>query len=822
MVLPLGERAKVIAGVSRAQTRAAPRPARAAAPCTAAAPGATLPPGFTVNIRATRRAIAALAVGLASLVAAGPSATAAPRGHVAATLLSEAASIEPGRPFWVAIELRHDPSWHTYWKNPGDSGLATQIEWSLPDGFTAGEIQWPFPGRIDDGPLTSYGYTGRTLLPIEVTPAAGAAAGTAKLAGHVSWLECADICVPGSADVALAVPVEPGAGAPLDPKRAPEFAEWRARLPLDGAALGYAFAGRFDDATLEVDVTPPAWLDGGPGRVELYPASAEVIQHAAAQQWKEDAKPFQIRVPRTTAFDGVPTQLAGVLVAANGWRGAGSERAIAFEIPLARSAAALAPVAAGTKTAAAAGPAAGATSVAGGAATHVRATAPESAASSGAAAGAAMSLPAALGFAFLGGLILNLMPCVFPVLSLKVLGFVQQAHHHRRVAIEHALVFAVGVLVSFWVLAGALIALREGGALLGWGFQLQSPPFVVALAALFFAMALNLFDVYEISGATLTSKASSASARSGWMGSFLSGCLATVVATPCTAPFMGAALGFALAQPAWVALAIFTALGIGMALPYVVLVSSPHLMRLIPKPGDWMNSVRHAMGFLLMATVLWLAWVLGKQAGNDAVITLLGSLWVIGVGLWIAGRWGSIVASDTSRLVSRVAAVFLSALGLWFAIAHIDPECSAASRASAACQIQPPPAVNGAPPPVREGSTSWEPWSEERVASALAAGKPVLVDATAAWCLSCQVNEKVALSTEAVRGALAAKGVVTLRADWTHRDEKITRWLGSFGRAGVPLYVLYETQPGGGEPRTTVLPAVLTPQIVLDALARLA
>ncbi|MBK7974836.1 MAG: thioredoxin family protein [Deltaproteobacteria bacterium] len=767
-----------------------------------------------MNIRAARCALAALAFGVASVVAAGSSASAAPRGHVAASLLSEAASIEPGRPFWVAIELRHDEHWHTYWKNPGDSGLATQIEWALPAGFRAGEIQWPFPGHIDDGPLTSYGYTGRTLLPVEVTPAADAAPGPVKLAGHVSWLECADICVPGSADVSLTVPVKPGGGAPLDEKRAPEFAEWRARLPLDGAALGYSFAGRFDDATLEVDVTPPAWMTSGVGSAELYPASAEVIQHAAAQQWKEDTKPFQIRAPRTTAFDTTPTQLAGVLVSANGWRGAGSERAIAFDVPLARSAAALAPVTPGA--AAAAGPGA-ATSVAAGPATRVHAS--DASATPGAAtAGAALSLPAALVFALLGGLILNLMPCVFPVLSLKVLGFVQQAHHHRRVAIEHALVFAVGVLVSFWVLAGALIALRAGGAMLGWGFQLQSPPFVVALAALFFAMALNLFDVFEISGAAVTSKASSASARAGWMGSFLSGCLATVVATPCTAPFMGAALGFALAQPAWVALAIFTALGVGMALPYVVLVSSPHLMRLIPRPGEWMNSVRHAMGFLLLATVVWLAWVLGKQAGNDAVITLLGSLWVIGVGLWIAGRWGSIVASDTSRLVSRFAAVALSALGLWFAISHIDPECSAASPDSPACQIRAPAQTRK---PVQEGSTTWEPWSEERVAQALAAGQHVLVDATAAWCLSCQVNEKVALSTSAVQAALADKGVVTLRADWTHRDEKITRWLGSFGRAGVPLYVLYGVNPGGREPETVVLPAVLTPQIVLDALARL-
>ncbi|MFN7954966.1 MAG: protein-disulfide reductase DsbD family protein [bacterium] len=735
---------------------------------------------------------------LAWVLPRADAARAATKGHVAAALVSEAARVGPGRPFWVAIELVHDPDWHTYWRNPGDSGLATDIEWTLPQGFRAGEIQWPFPGRIESGPLTSYGYSGRVLLPVEIEPPQKIeGSSTVQLAGKVSWLECADICVPGSADVAVNVAVSPEPTV-LDPKRAPELADARGRLPLESAALGFAFAGRFDEHTIEIDVTPPSWLTEPVGRVELFPFDAELIQHAAAQEWRESARPFQLRVPRTSTSVATPSRASGVLISPTGWRGAGSERALAIDVPLVRASTALPPVAATSG--------AGETHLHVQGATRVAPAAPS---------GEVTSLPMALVFAFLGGLVLNLMPCVFPVLSIKVIGFIEQGHQDRRRALEHALVFALGVLVSFWALAGALMALRAGGALLGWGFQLQSPPFVVALAALFFAMALNLFDVFEISGAGVTQAASSASARSGWLGSFLSGCLATLVATPCTAPFMGAALGFALAQSPLVGLAIFTALGLGMALPYVVLVTSPRLMRRIPRPGAWMDTVRHLMGFLLMATVVWLAWVLSRLAGIGAVIGLLGALWLIGLGSWIAGRFGSLVASDASRLISRFAAVALVALGLWVAISRIGDECSAAAPGSEACSIATPDSRAASP-----GETTWEPWSPDRVTAALAAGRPVLVDATAAWCLSCQVNERVALASPAVKAALAARNVVTLRADWTHRDPAITQWLASFGRAGVPLYVLYDA-PHGSDPAPTILPAVLTPQIVLDALARL-
>ncbi len=750
---------------------------------------------------------------LAALAVTASGVRAAEKAHVSARLVSEAQSIQPGHRVWVGVELRHAAGWHTYWKNPGDSGLTTEIAWTLPAGYVAGEIQWPYPSRINAGPLTSYGYTGPLLLPVEIT-APATASGSVPLAAKVTWLECSDICIPGSADVSLTLPVKDAPPLP-NAKVAEAFADAHARAALSAKDLGWTFAGRFDDHTIEIEATPPAGLAESVGHVDLYPESGELIQHAAAQEWSDREKPFRLRVPRTAAIDRDPGKLAGVLVSSNGWRGLGSPRALAIDVELVRAAQPI-PTAVATPPPASEPPASAPAAEPSFAAPTVapRELATRSLPSTLSATGTVTSVGTALLFAFLGGLVLNLMPCVFPVLSIKVIGFVQQGHQHRGRAIEHALIFALGVLVSFWVIAGALIGLRLAGDELGWGFQLQSPPFVIALAALFFTMALNLFDVFEITGAVVSSAAASASARSGMLGSFLSGCLATVVATPCTAPFMGAALGFALAQPPLVSLAIFTTLGVGMALPYVILVSSPRLLRLVPRPGDWMRSLRHAMGFLLLATVVWLAWVLGQQAGLTAVTGLLGGLWLIGVGLWIAGRWGTIVASNRSRLLSRLAAVTLTAFGLWLAISRVDPECSAAVPGSDNCPVSFRPPVDG-PGPAK--TVHWDPWSEERVTQARAEGRPVLVDFTAAWCLSCQVNERVALGSSSVRSALLSRNVVTLRADWTHRDPAITRALAARGRSGVPVYLLYSA---GSSSDPTLLPEVLTPQIVIDALSQ--
>ncbi|NJD87731.1 MAG: DUF255 domain-containing protein, partial [Betaproteobacteria bacterium] len=408
---------------------------------------------------------------------------------------------------------------------------------------------------------------------------------------------------------------------------------------------------------------------------------------------------------------------------------------------------------------------------------------------------AGASLALALVFALAGGLLLNLMPCVFPVLGIKVMGFVRHAHGDARALWMQGAVFSAGVLLSFLALAGLLLALRAGGAELGWGFQLQSPAFVTLLAALFFLMALNLFGVFEWGGFA-QSLTSNLSARGRYADAFLAGVLATVVATPCTAPFMGAAVGFTLAQPAPVSLAVFAMLGVGMALPVLALSFFPNALRKLPKPGPWMETFKQVMAFPLFATVVWLAWVLGAQAGNDAVISLLAGLLALGIGAWIYGRWAR--SEGFARFVFAAA---FAAAGLWLAW----PGAEAA------------PERAGAAPASKPGEIAWQAWSPERLAELRAAGTPVFVDFTAAWCVTCQVNKRVALNREEVVKALAARGVAALKADWTNHDPRITAALAELGRNALPVYALYA--PGQAQPK--LLPEVLTASLVVDEISKL-
>jgi thiol:disulfide interchange protein len=408
--------------------------------------------------------------------------------------------------------------------------------------------------------------------------------------------------------------------------------------------------------------------------------------------------------------------------------------------------------------------------------------------------GPSPGVPLALLFAFIGGLILNLMPCVLPVLSLKVMGIVQQAGEGSREKLKHGLLFTFGVLVSFWILAGLLLLLRAGGEQLGWGFQLQSPAFVSVLSVFLFLFGLSMFGVFEI-GTSLMSVGQGTQSKSAYAGSFTSGILATVVATPCTAPFMGSALGFALSQPVWVSLLVFTFLGAGMAAPYLLLTLSPGLLKFIPKPGVWMESMKQFMGFLLMATVLWLLWVLSLQTGAEGVVLLLGALLIAGLGGWIIGRWGNVAKPQPVRGIAQGIAILCIAGALVFSLLNIHSQT---------------PSANGVH---RQGSIEWQNYSPELVDRLRAERKPVFIDFTAAWCLSCQVNEKVAFGSEDVQKAFAAKRIVAVKADWTNKDDVIGRALASFGRNSVPLYVLY---PPGKD--AVLLPEILTPQIVLDAL----
>ncbi|WP_448505457.1 protein-disulfide reductase DsbD family protein [Immundisolibacter sp.] len=664
--------------------------------------------------------------------------------HARVELIADVRGVLPGQPFALGVRFQLDRGWHIYWQNPGDSGLPPRIDWQLPAGFAAGAIEWPYPQQVSKPPVVTYGYEDEIVLPVAATtPQSIAGPGLATLRATAHYLVCKDVCLPEQAELRLDLPVVEQA-AP-DPTGQRAIAAARARLPrqLPEITVG---ACRFGD---RVYLDWPVQI--GSGGVRFFPDREGQIRHAAPQLLERVGERARLSLEAVGGADAV----TGVLVNDRGWDTGGQVRALQVNAPLASLASA---------------PPAGQAIVAG-------------------AGGMGLALAAA--FALLGGLILNLMPCVFPVLSVKVLSFIQLAHGDPGRLRRHGLAFLGGVLVSFWLLAGLLLALRAAGGGVGWGFQLQSPGFVAAMALLLTAVGLNLMGAFEV-GLGLSRLAGSAPQPAGYPGSFLTGTLAVLVATPCTAPFMGAALGFALARPAWEALVIFTALGFGMALPYLLLAEAPGLLARLPRPGQWMVTLRQGLAFPLFATAVWLVWVLGRQSGVDAVGLLLLAALGVGFAAWGLGH----VQRGGRRWLPGAVVV----IGLGFAVvlgfgAAMRPAAQAAASASPAAGID------------------WQPWSSAAVDAQRAAGRPVFVDFTAAWCISCQVNKRVALDTPVVSAHFARLGVVPLKADWTRYDPAITQALAGFGRSGVPLYVYY---PPGAPPQ--LLPTVLTPGAVLKAL----
>jgi thiol:disulfide interchange protein DsbD len=675
--------------------------------------------------------------------------------HVEAQLVADKASAQPGKPALVGLRLRMEPHWHTYWKNPGDSGLPTKIQWILPDGWKAGEIQWPYPRPLPVGPLMNYGYEDEVVLLTELTPPAGAQPGAAPIRAKAEWLVCKDICVPEKGELDLVLPVASAQPAP-DTRFAASVERALSQLPVD--AKGWKYDAALQGKSLVVRLVPPEGVEV-PAKVGFFPERENLIEPAAPQKVTRDGRGVRIEMKLAEpVLQGVDA-VKGVAVAENGWAGAQGRKAVNVT----------APVSASLGTAAATSGSAASSSSSGGG-----------------------SVIAALAFAFIGGLLLNLMPCVFPVLGIKVMGFVEHAHGEPRAMRMQGWMFSAGVLVSFVVLAGLMLALRAGGTQLGWGFQLQSPAVVMLLATLFFVLALNLSGVFEW-GAFAQSVTANLSARGRYADAFLSGVLATVVATPCTAPFMGAAVGFTLTQDAALSIAVFATLGAGMALPVLALSLFPAMLRKLPKPGAWMEVFKQVLAFPLYATVAWLAWVLGAQAGNDAVFALLVGLVLVAMAAWIYGRYQS--AQGYWR--EAVAAILVIA-GLL--VAWPGTQLTASESLTA-----------------RAGELQWLPWSPETVRELTAAGRPVFVDFTAAWCVTCQVNKRIALHNAAVVAAFAAHDVVALKADWTRQDPRITAALAELGRNAVPVYALY--LPGESAPR--LLPEVLTPSLVLDEIARL-
>ena len=661
-----------------------------------------------------------------------------------AELVADQDAVQPGAAFDLALRIEIEPEWHVYWENPGDSGLPVTVDWTLPEGVRAGPLQNPYPERLDIAGLTSYAFEDEAALVTRIAVPEDYAADELVVSGEATWLICADICLTAEQPVSITLPV----GAPAQTGR---LADARARLPVQAKGWGADLA-RHEDGRLLLSLTPPAGWGGSLDGAQFFPAEAGVLDHPAPQAFEPRGASWTVALTPSAYADSALSRVRGVLVAPEGEALVEGARAIEIDALVGRA--------------------------------PLRSAARPS---------LALAVLLALG----GGLLLNLMPCVFPILSIKVLGFAEgkDGATLRR----NGLAFGAGVLVSFWTLAGALLALRAAGEGVGWGFQLQSPPIVAALAALMVLLGLNLAGVFEM-GAGLAAAGARADTRTGTSGAFLSGVLATVVATPCTAPFMGAALGFAVAAPVASSLLVFTALGVGMALPYLLLSFFPAWTERLPRPGPWMVTLRQALAFPLFATAAWLVWVFGLQTGLNGVALLLFGLVLLALAAWLVGRWPAHASSARARAVTRglAAAAVLVAIGL------AVPAVSGTAPAEA-------------PPSGRADAGAWQPFSSASVDRLVADGQPVFVDFTAAWCLTCQVNKKTTLSTDAVADAFERAGVTRVRADWTNRNPDITATLDRFGRSGVPFYVLYP----GGDADPILLPEVLTPDLILDALASL-
>ena len=704
------------------------------------------------------RALLAPLVALIMTAAASTAAAAPVQAlHLTADLVAETTSAAPGSTVWVALVQKIDKGWHTYWRNPGDAGEATKIVWTLPPGWQAGDIVWATPRRLPVGPIMNYGYEGQVVLPVPIQVPASARPGqTLTLKAAVALLVCADVCVPADANLQLNLPVAAGTPTP-DPAGGPLIAAALAAAPKP---QGLSAAFQVAPGSLKLAIAGAPLKGAADQDAYLYPYDDKLIDHAKPQAVDRgpDGLTFSLTPGYAFTQGKAPTEAAGVLVVDGK----------AYEI-----AAPAGPPPAG---AAGLGP-------------PVKA----------APAGGGLTLPLALAFAFLGGLILNLMPCVFPVLSLKAASLAGHGGEERS-ARAQGLAFFAGVLVTFLALGGLLVAVRSGGAAVGWGFQLQSPPVVAGLALIMLAAALNMSGLFEI-GTSVQGVGQGLASRGGLVGSAFTGVLAVVVAAPCTAPFMAGALGYALTQPAAVALAVFACLGLGFAAPFTVLAFTPALMRRLPRPGAWMEILKKGLAFPMYGAAAWLVWVLQQQAGAEGLARILAAAVVLAFGAWVYG------AAQRRQIAGGRAVALYGVAGL--ALALSVAAVSVGGYASA----RPAPGQAAAIQAPAEGVPS-EPWSPERVTALQAQGKPVFVNFTAAWCVTCQVNEKVAFSTGEVARAFRSTGAVYLVADWTNRDAVIAKALADQGRVGVPLYLVYAA--GGGAPK--VLPQLLTPALVADAL----
>lgn len=704
----------------------------------------------------------------------------APRSKpVTLEIVSEKLNIQPGETISVALDLKLGEHWHAYWKNPGDAGMAPEVTWNLPEGFTVGPIIWPTPKRFELDSAVGFGYENELILLAEVTAPKTPISSPVTLGADVSWVVCNDqTCLPGESHAEVVLAGE----SSLEPSRSSVgfFEKARGQIPLKSNELCVKRKGGHieigvprkllsskvtkveffpDQSTLMLPSLVPHWIagKGGVGGIlgsvvlpevskDAFCKGIVVLYHDSGCEAYEISAPLNDSDSDEIAFNDVPLSKIGALDSKGITDKAAPVDDFEFQ---------------------------------GG-------------------------LLMALVLAFIGGMILNLMPCVLPVISFKILGFVKLAGESRALVLKHGLAFCVGVLVSFWALAALLLVLQAYGHSVGWGFQLQEPIFIAILASIVFIFALSLFGVFEI-GTSLISAASQGVNKAGskgeLTGSFFSGVLATAVATPCTGPFLGSAVGFAVTLPPVEAMLIFTMIGLGMSLPYLALSAFPSLLRFMPRPGAWMETFKQLMGFMMVATSVWLLWVFGAQTGSFSIMLLLAAFFIFSVAAWVYGRFATPVRTKQVRLWSTIIAGLILVCGCFVAYTATTRMAEAMSGITTSAEE-------------KQLAAEWEEYSPERVVALRSQGIPVFVDFTAKWCLICQMNHLV-LTTEEVAAGFVAKGVVRMKADWTKRDELIAGELKKLGRNSVPLYVLYSADI---EEAPQILPQVLTRDIVLSSL----
>jgi len=682
-----------------------------------------------------RRLLSALPLLACGLVFAPLLRAATKPAPVKASLVAADASVKPGQPLTVALRLVHDAHWHTYWLNPG-TGLATSLKWNLPAGWTAGEIQWPAPLALKDkaGNTIGNGYEGELFLPVTLTPPANVTAGSSvELKASADWLMCAEICVPGSADVSLTLPVSTGTPNP-DATYGEKIRTTVAGLPRADAA--WKVTASRDAKNITLTITPNANSTAAPANLHVF-SDDGLVAFDLPQTVKPNGQGgFTLVAPISPDGPKDAKNLLGVLTTSTSWVPGATLRGLRVDTTFVAAAPPSTPIA---------------------------------------------QLLGTLVLAFLGGLVLNLMPCVFPVLGIKILGFVNQSGQDKKKVVLHGLVFALGVLLSFWSLAAVLAILRAGGQELGWGFQLQEPGFVFILAAVMLVFAMNMSGVFEF-GLSATAVGADLQLKSGFAGSFFTGVLATAVATPCSAPFLAPALGAALAVPTGESFVIFTAIAVGLSAPYLLLSLFPQAVKILPRPGAWMETFKQFMAFPLYGTVGALVWVLAGQLGDDSLMAILG-LVTIALGIWVYGRWTAPGASAGRVRFGYGGLLVLLLVGAWL----------------------------GWP---AQSKVVWEPWSPEAVTKLRAEKRIVYVDFTARWCATCQTNKKLVFGSADVLKIFADKKIATLRADWTNKDPRITAELAAYNRSAVPFNVIW--LPGKDAP--VILPELLTPGSVLDVV----